>query len=85
MQASTIERTNGPSSCTARRMSAASSFGKRGRLGRSWGCPALRDGVAREVIDRVRGNGILFAYYPNQDWLGSSKYLGDCAAADLSS
>jgi hypothetical protein len=49
-----------------------------GRLGRSWGCPALREGVAREVIDRVRGNGILFAYYPNQDWLHSSKYLGDC-------
>jgi hypothetical protein len=51
-----------------------------GRLGRSWGCPALREGVAREVIDRVRGSGLLFAYYPDQDWLGSSRYLGDCAA-----
>ena len=49
-----------------------------GRLGRSWGCPALREGVAREVIDRVRGSGLLFAYYPNQDWLKSSRYLGDC-------
>ena len=58
---------------------------KNGRLGRSWGCPALREGVAREVIDRVRGNGILFAYYPNQNWLGSSRYLGDCAAAESSS
>ena len=56
-----------------------------GRLGRSWGCPALREGVAREVIDRVRGSGILFAYYPDQEWLGSSRYLGDCAAADISS
>jgi hypothetical protein len=54
---------------------------KNGRLGRSWGCPALREGVAREVIDRVRGNGIVFSYYPNQDWLDSSKYLNDCAAA----
>jgi L,D-transpeptidase catalytic domain len=53
---------------------------KNGRLGRSWGCPALRDGVAREVIDRVRGNGILFAYYPDQDWLGSSRYLGGCSS-----
>lgn len=53
-----------------------------GRLGRSWGCPALRQGVAREVIDRVRSSGILFAYYPNQDWLESSKYLGDCGAAE---
>ena len=58
---------------------------KNGRLGRSWGCPALREGVAREVIDRVRGSGILFAYYPDQDWLESSRYLGDCAAADPSS
>jgi hypothetical protein len=56
---------------------------KNGRLGRSWGCPALREGVAREVIDRVRGNGLLFAYYPNRDWLDSSRYLGDCAAAEL--
>jgi hypothetical protein len=54
---------------------------KNGRLGRSWGCPALREGVAREVIDRVRGNGIVFSYYPNQDWLGSSKYLNDCGSA----
>ena len=53
---------------------------KNGRLGRSWGCPALREGVAREVIDRVRGNGILFSYYPNQDWLGSSRYLNDCTS-----
>jgi hypothetical protein len=50
-----------------------------GRLGRSWGCPALREGVAREVIDRVKGNGLVFAYYPDQKWLESSKYLNNCA------
>ncbi|HEU4695131.1 MAG TPA: murein L,D-transpeptidase catalytic domain family protein [Vicinamibacterales bacterium] len=49
-----------------------------GRLGRSWGCPALREGVARAVIDRVKGTGILFAYYPDSEWLKSSKYLNDC-------
>ncbi len=52
-----------------------------GRLGRSWGCPALRSGIAREVIDRVKGTGLVFAYYPDQKWLESSKYLGDCASA----
>jgi hypothetical protein len=50
-----------------------------GRLGRSWGCPALREGVARAVIDRVKGTGLVFAYYPDTAWLKSSKYLGDCA------
>ena len=49
-----------------------------GRLGRSWGCPALRLGIVREVIDTVKGSGLIFAYYPDQRWLESSKYLGDC-------
>lgn len=53
----------------------------RGRLGRSWGCPALREAVARKVIDLVKGGSLLFAYYPDQQWLKSSTYLGDCAAA----
>ena len=52
-----------------------------GRLGRSWGCPALREAVARELIDRVKGGNLVFAYYPDQQWLKTSQYLGDCAAA----
>jgi hypothetical protein len=52
-----------------------------GRLGRSWGCPALREGVARNVIDLVKGGGLVFAYYPDQEWLNASQYLGGCAAA----
>jgi hypothetical protein len=51
-----------------------------GRLGRSWGCPALREGVAREVIDRIKGSGLVFAYYPDSKWLSSSRYLGGCQA-----
>jgi hypothetical protein len=35
---------------------------KFGRLGRSWGCPALDEGVATEVIDTVKGGSFLFAY-----------------------
>jgi len=51
-----------------------------GRLGRSLGCPALREGIAREVIDTVKGRGLIFAYYPDPAWLASSKYLHDCAS-----
>jgi hypothetical protein len=53
-----------------------------GRLGRSWGCPALRETVARDVIDRVKGGGLIFAYYPDQEWLNASQYLGGCAPAN---
>ena len=48
---------------------------KQGRLGRSWGCPALRQAVARDVIDTVRGGGVIFSYYPDQNWLTKSAFL----------
>ena len=51
-----------------------------GRLGRSWGCPAVSDAVARELIDRVKGGNLVFAYYPDARWLASSKYLGGCSS-----
>ena len=46
-----------------------------GYLGRSLGCPALRPEIAKSVIDTVKGGGLLFAYYPDQHWLKTSKYL----------
>jgi hypothetical protein len=52
-----------------------------GRLGRSWGCPAVSELVARELIDRVKGGGLVFSYYPDAEWLKTSKYLGGCATS----
>lgn len=49
-----------------------------GRLGRSWGCPAVSANVARQMIDHVKGGGLVFAYYPDAKWLKTSKYLGGC-------
>src|SRR4029077_14208440 len=46
-----------------------------GGLGRSWGCPALREAVARQVIDTVRGGGVIFSYYPDATWLKTSRFL----------
>jgi L,D-transpeptidase catalytic domain len=51
-----------------------------GRLGRSWGCPAISAAVARQMIDRVKGGGLVFAYYPAAGWIKTSKYLGGCRA-----
>jgi hypothetical protein len=53
---------------------------KQGRLGRSWGCPALSEAVAHKVIDTVRGGGVVFSYYPDADWLTRSRFL-HCGAA----
>ncbi len=54
-----------------------------GRLGRSWGCPALREAVARRVIDTVRDGGVIFSYYPDPAWLKTSKFLNCVAAAPV--
>lgn len=53
---------------------------KQGRLGRSWGCPALRRAVANGVIDSLKDGQLVFAYYPDPHWLGASRML-NCAAA----
>jgi hypothetical protein len=55
---------------------------KQGRLGRSWGCPALREAVARQVIDFVRDGGVIFSYYPDQAWLKQSRFLNCGTPAD---
>jgi hypothetical protein len=48
---------------------------RHGRLGRSWGCPALDPAVHRELIDAIRDGTALFAYYPDAHWLASSEFL----------
>jgi hypothetical protein len=48
---------------------------KHGRLGRSWGCPALDPALYHDVIDAIRGGSAVFAYYPDAHWLQSSRYL----------
>jgi len=48
---------------------------RQGRLGRSHGCPALRSAVAARVIDTLKDGQLLFAFYPDQNWLTSSQFL----------
>ena len=46
-----------------------------GRIGRSWGCPALRPEVAHSVIDTLKDGAAVFAYYPDTEWLHQSRFL----------
>lgn len=55
---------------------------KAGRIGRSWGCPAVRPAVARQLIDALKDGQYVFSYYPNRQWLGSSRNL-QCSPAQV--
>jgi len=48
---------------------------KWGMIGRSWGCPALSEDAAPQVIDSIAGGSAIFAYYPDTNWLQESRYL----------
>lgn len=47
----------------------------KGRLGRSWGCPALNKKVAQPIIHSIKDGSVIFAYYPDQKWLKRSNFL----------
>lgn len=46
-----------------------------GRLGRSQGCPALPTDICREVIDAIKGGTAMFAYYPDDTYMNTSRYI----------
>jgi len=48
---------------------------KYGRLGRSQGCPALPKGLSKEIIQTIKNNTLIFAYYNDTAYLQSSQYL----------
>ncbi|MCE9683663.1 murein L,D-transpeptidase catalytic domain family protein [Halomonas alkalisoli] len=48
---------------------------KTGRLGRSQGCPAVRQEVTYPLIDSIKEDQYLFAYYPDSEWLENSAFL----------
>ncbi len=52
-----------------------------GRLGRSWGCPAVRPAIARKLIEAIEGGSLVVAYYPDAGWLTRSAFLGNTAPA----
>ncbi|WP_426688194.1 murein L,D-transpeptidase catalytic domain family protein [Rhodanobacter ginsengiterrae] len=51
-----------------------------GRIGRSYGCPAVRTAIARPLIDALKGGQYVFSYFPDAHWLKTSPYL-KCTSA----
>ena len=54
-----------------------------GRLGRSYGCPAVRPEVAKPMIDTLKQGQLVFAYAKHDKWLKGSRFLGCSGAAAL--
>lgn len=48
---------------------------KYGRLGRSWGCPAISYDLVDPLINTIKDNSLLVVYYPSDKWLSESNFL----------
>lgn len=48
---------------------------KYGQLGRSWGCPAVSNDIARPIIDTIKEKTLVFVYSNDRKWLRNSTFL----------
>lgn len=46
-----------------------------GRAGRSWGCPSIASSLAKPVINAIKGGSVIFAYYPDRNYLSHSRFV----------
>jgi hypothetical protein len=46
-----------------------------GRLGRSQGCPAVREEISGKLIKAIQGGTVVFSYYPDHRWETTSPFL----------
>lgn len=47
----------------------------RGMMGRSWGCMAVSPETIRPLINTIKDKTLVFAYYPDRQWLKKSAFL----------
>ena len=48
---------------------------KYGRIGRSYGCPALPVGLSKKVIETIKDKTAIFAYFDDKEYLKASRHL----------
>lgn len=50
-----------------------------GRIGRSWGCPAVEPPLAKPIINTIKNGSLIFSYFPDNNWLNNSIFIGEKA------
>lgn len=45
-----------------------------GHAGRSWGCPSVSQSLAKPIINTIKNGSVLFAYYPDKNYLNHSGF-----------
>ena len=48
---------------------------KNGRLGRSFGCPAIDESINVDIINSIKNGSCLFIYHPNKQYISKSEFL----------
>lgn len=48
---------------------------KNGRLGRSFGCPAVSSEKNKTIINTIKNGSCFFIYYPDKNYLSQSKFI----------
>jgi len=46
-----------------------------GRLGRSYGCPAVPNKIAKELIHKIKGKSVVYIHKSNKNYLANSNFL----------
>lgn len=46
-----------------------------GRLGRSFGCPAIPPALTRPIIDTIKDGSVMFIYAPQKEYMAKSNFL----------
>ena len=47
---------------------------KHGKLGKSWGCPALPEKLSKGIIDAIKDGSCLFIYFDNKSYIEKSQF-----------
>ena len=53
----------------------SSSVKRLGRLGRSYGCPAVPTALSKDIINTIKGESALFIYSPDENYQQNSTFL----------